>query len=161
MDTTMSNDALREEPTMLAPQQRIGPAGVRQPPRKTPGQAAKSVERRLNLHSVHILALEAMIAGLPKQNGIDANRVNAYIDARTAGDNANLGAAAKRVAAELLEAPVEAPLSKPRTSLVDFIKSDTMKRIGSWLIAIAAATALVTAGFVGVAALVMKTGFGG
>jgi hypothetical protein len=36
-----------------------------------------------------------------------------------------------------------------------------MKRAASWLIAGVAAIAIVTAGFVGVAVLILKTGFGG
>ena len=153
MDTTISNEAIREEPVMkpaLPPQQRLGRPGVRQPNRKMPDQG---IDRRLNLHSVHIFALEAMMASLPKQNGINAEQVYAYIDARATDGNSNLGTAAKKVVDELLQSAGAVKSSG--------IKQPMMKRAASWLLAVVAATAIVTAGFVGVAALVSKTGFSG
>ena len=154
MDTTMTNDMPRQDPAVLPPQQRLGRPGVRQPQGKTPEQSNKGIDRRFNLHSVHILALEAMIAAMPRQNGIDADRVYAYIDARANDGNSNLGAAAKKVAAELIESAGAAGTEGTQ-------KPEMMKRAASWLIAVVAATAIVTAGFVGVAALVLKTGFNG
>jgi hypothetical protein len=145
MNTTIAKDAVPPEP----PQERPGRPGVHRGARKAPGGAG--IERRLNLHSVHILALEAVIAAMPKETGIDAARVYAYIDARTGKANANLGAAAKKVAAELMQAAGTASAPKP----------PRMKRAASWLIAGVAAIAIVTAGFVGVAVLILKTGFGG
>ena len=156
MDTTMTNDTSREEPNVLQPQQRLGRPDVHQTNRKTPD---KGIDRRLNLHSVHILALEAMIASMPQQNGIDAERVYAYIDARATDGNSNLGTAAKKVAAELLEAAGSA--EQGSVKLGEIRQPKMMKRAASWLIAVVAATAIVTAGFVGVAALVLKTGFSG
>jgi hypothetical protein len=161
MDTTISNEAMHEEPVMkpaLSPQQRLGRPGVRQPNRKTPDQGKgqgtdQGIDHRLNLHSVHIFALEAMMASLPKQNGINAEQVYAYIDARATDGNSNLGAAAKKVADELLQSAGAVKSSG--------IQQPMMKRIASWLLAVVAATAIVTAGFVGVAALVFKTGFSG
>ena len=157
MDTTITNEAMRQEPVMkpaLPPQQRLGRPGVRQPNRKTPGQGIdQGIDRRLNLHSVHILALEAMMASMPKQNGINADQVYAYIDARAADGNSNLGAAAKKVAAELLQSA--------GTVQSNGLQQPMIKRVASWVIAIVAATAIVTAGFVGLAALVLKSGFSG
>lgn len=150
MDTTMTDTMSRQEPSVLPPQQRLGRPGVRQPDRKAPD---RGIDRRLNLHSVHILALEAMIAAMPKKNEIDPQQVYAYIDARADGDNANLGTAAKKVVAELLEASAS-------TGVTAVEKPKMMKRAASWAIAVIGATAIVTAGFVGVAALVLKTGFG-
>ena len=159
MDTTITNQAARQEPNMLPPQERLGQPGIHQPGVHRPGvrQASRKqrnggIDRRLTLHSVHILALEAIIAAMPKQNGIDVAQVYAYIDARAGEKNSSLGEAAKDVAAGLMQSSGVSGIGKPKMM---------MKRAASWLVAVVAATAIVTAGFVGVAALVLKTGFGG
>ncbi|MEQ8193465.1 MAG: hypothetical protein RIB59_03155 [Rhodospirillales bacterium] len=154
MDTTIARDATAEPP--LPPQERLGRPGIRQAGPKAPGGAG--IERRLNLHSVHILAIEAVVAAMPKGNGIDAARVYAYIDERAGETNANLGASAKKVAAELMQSAGTAGTAGTWGILP---QTEMMKRAASWVIAIGGAIAIVTAGFVGIAALVIKGGFGG